>query len=195
MRAQRIPPMRSSRFILLLVPLLTSLGSCGGGGGSAPGGSDQEAGSPPGSNENRGGGGESGGGSGEGGGEESGGGEGSGTVTASLSSWDQEEGQLRLTVDTAGGEVTLVTTEGDESDSVDILVDGTSEHSFSIPRRGTPLTERTMTVEAFDTNGQLLTLREIDVIEPMDLPEGHSMVALDLADIAELQSRICDVIL
>ncbi|MCH2100572.1 MAG: heparinase II/III-family protein [Planctomycetes bacterium] len=156
--------------LIILLALSTTIVSCGGGGGGSSSGGEGP-GSPPGSNKGRGGG-------------------GGGASTASVVTWAQEGGRLSLTVDTAGGEVTLVATEGNQSDSVNIRRSGASEHSFRIPRRGTPLTTRTMKVEAFDTNGQLLTMREFDVIEPMDLPATNSMLALNLADIADLQSRV-----
>ena len=148
----------------------------GGGGGSLEG--EGESGSGGGT------------GDGNGGNESEGGGGGASNSTASVANWEQDGGKLKLTLDVAGdGEVTLVVTEGDQSESVLIASAGSSSHDFRIPRRGAALTERAMTIEAFDASGALLAMQEADVLEPLDLPQ-HSMLALNQTDQTSLQSRI-----
>jgi heparinase II/III-like protein len=164
----------------------TGVGSGGnglsGGSGIGEGGSGEGNGSGEGDG--------SGSGSGSGEGSSEGGGGGASNSTASVASWDQDGGRLSLTLDVAGdGEVTLVVTEGDQSESVLISSAGSSEHDFRIPRRGAPLTERAMTIEAFDSTGALLAMQEVSVIEPLDLPQ-HSMLALNQTDQTSLQSRM-----
>jgi hypothetical protein len=160
----------------------------GGSGGGSHGSGTGGGGSLEGEGESGSGGG--GTGDGNGGGETEGGGGGASNSTASIADWEQDGGKLKLTLDVAGdGEVTLVVTEGDQSESVLVSNAGSSSHDFRIPRRGAALTERAMTIEAFDASGALLAMQEASVIEPLDLPP-HSMLALNQTDQTSLQSRI-----
>jgi heparinase II/III-like protein/alginate lyase len=183
-------------------------GSEGSGGGSegSGGGSEGSGGGSEGSgggNEGSGGGSEGSGGSGEGEGggegEGEGGGEGEGEgggnesggsgVTAEMSSIEQDGGVIQLNLEVEGlGTVRLVATEGDRTETHLVETEGISSQRFRIPRRGEPLTLRQMTLEAFDEQGALLAVRQLEAVEPLDLP-GHSLLALNLVDQNTIQTR------
>jgi heparinase II/III-like protein len=154
-------------------------GSIGSGGGSGnPGSDSQGSGGSQGENgsgENE---------SGEGGNQSSGSG-----ITAEISSLEQDGGLLRLNLEVVGtGQVRLVATEGDRTDTRIIETAGLSNQKFRIPRRGEPLSLRQMTLEAFDDQGALLAVRQLETVEPLDLP-SHSLLALNLVDQRTLQTR------
>ncbi len=178
---------------LLLTLLFLLIASCGGGGGASTSG-DQQSGNLPGNPGGGGGGNDSGGDGGDPGNDGDDGDDeeednGAEQLTAEMSGLHQDGGELALDLDVEGvGTVTLVASLGQHSDTVEIDTSGLSSHSFRIPRQGEPLALRDMTLEAFDSQGALLAMREFEVIEPLDLP-NRAMLAMTASDQTTLQNR------